>query len=148
LNLVEKLTQSCRALSIIKHHLPKELLLQFFHAHVMSHLSYCPFLFAKLTQEEILRLQKIQNRCIKHIFRLDSRHSTLDLFKTYLINALPVVGIIYASLMINIQKLLLLEKDELLKFEIMNSCRRSSGDIVASRFKKRRQSTSYYPERN
>jgi hypothetical protein len=138
LNLVTKLTQSCRALSIIKYHLSRDLLLQFFHAHVMSHLNYCSFLYAKLTQEEILRLQGIQNRCIKHVFGLDSRHSTLDLFKTYLTNALPVIGLIYASLIINIQKSLVLEKDELIKFEVSNNSRRSSGDIVSRRFKKKR----------
>jgi len=136
-NLIGKLTQSCRALSIIKHHLPRELLIQFFHAHVMSHLHYCPFLFAKLTQEEILRLQRIQNCCIKQIFGLDKRHSTLDLFKTHLKNVLPVIGIIYASLITNIQKSLIFQKDEFLKFEITSTNRRSSGEIVSCRFRKR-----------
>ena len=136
-NLIEKLTQSSRALSIIKHHLPQELLLQFFNAHIMSHLYYCSFLFAKFTQDEILRLQRIQNRCIRQIFGLDSRHSTLDLFQTYAKNTLPVIGIIYASLITNIHKSLMLDKDELIKFEINNSNRRSSGKLVSSRFRKK-----------
>ena len=138
-NLMEKLTQSCRALSIIRHHLPRELLLQFFNGHIMSHLYFCPFIFAKFTQEEITRLQRIQNRCIKLIFGLDVCHSTIDLFKTYVGNTLPVIGIIYFSLITNIHKSMIMNKDELIKFNVSNSNRRSSGDLIASRFRKKQQ---------
>ena len=87
----------------------------------------------------IARLQRIQNRCIKLIFGLDACHSTLDLFKTYVTNTLPVIGIIYASLITNIHKSLVLNKDELIKFNVSNSNRRSSGDLIASRFRKKQQ---------
>ena len=135
--LVDKLTQSCRALSIIRHHLPRDMLLQFFNAHIMSHLHYCSFLYVKLNQADILRLQRLQNRCIRMIFGLDSRHSTLDLFKSYAVNAMPVIGIFYSSLIINVKKSLLLNLDELLKFEIQNSNRRSSGELKPSHFRRR-----------
>lgn len=103
--LVEKLTQSSRALSIIKHHLPRDMLLQFFHAHIMSHLQYFSFLYVKLNQMEITRLQRIQNRCIKLIFNLDPQHSTTDLFKSFAVNTLPVIGIIYSSLITEHKKI-------------------------------------------
>ena len=61
------------------------------------------------------------------------------MFKTYVTNTLPVIGIIYASLITNIHKSLVLNKDELIKFNVSNSNRRSSGDLIASRFRKKQQ---------
>jgi hypothetical protein len=136
-NLTTKLTQSSRALSIIKHHIPRDMSLQFFNAHFMSHLYYCPFLFAKFTQDEISRLQKMQNFCIKKIFNLDPCHSTIDIFKSYATDTLPVIGIVYSSLMINIHKSIILQKEELIKFVVSNNSRRSSGEVVADRFKRK-----------
>ena len=135
--LVDKLTQSCRALSIIRHHLPREMLIQFFNAHIMSHFHYCSFIYVKLNQAEILRLQRIQNRCIRMIFNLDPQHSTVDLFRTYAVNTLPVIGIFYYSMIINIQKSISLNMDELLKYEIQHNNRRSSGEVRPTRFRKR-----------
>ncbi|KAL7012693.1 hypothetical protein ACKWTF_014992 [Chironomus riparius] len=113
------------------------MLLQFFNAHIMSHLHYCSFLYVKLNQADILRLQRLQNRCIRLIFGLDSRHSTLDLFKSYAVNTMPVIGIFYYSLIINVKKSLLLNLDELLKYEIQSSNRRSSGELKPSHFRRR-----------
>lgn len=135
--LIDKLTQSCRALSIIRHHLPQEMRIQFFNAHVMSHLHYCSFIYLKLNQAEILRLQRIQNRCIRMIFNLDPQHSTIDLFRTYAVNSLPVIGIFYYSMIINIKKSLLLDMDELVKYEMQHNNRRSSGELKPIRFKRR-----------
>lgn len=136
-SLVNKLTQVCRVLSIIKHHLPTEMLLDFFNGHFMSHLYYCSFIYAKLSIEQIQRLQRLQNRCIKKIFSLDIQHSTLDLFKTYMPNTLPVVGVIYYSMMVYIKKSLLTNKPELLEFTINDSNRRSSGELVPCRYRKK-----------
>ena len=136
-NLVSKLTQICRVLSIIKHHLPQEMLIDFFNGHFMSHLYYCSFLYAKLGSEQILRLQRLQNRCIKKIFNLNNQHSTIDLFTTYMPNTLPVIGIVYYSMIVYIKKSLLTNRPELLQFEISNSNRRSSGELVAGNFKKK-----------
>lgn len=136
-NLMNKLTQVCRVLSIIKHHLPREMLLDFFNGHFMSHIYYCSFIYAKLSSEQILRLQRLQNRCIKKIFCLDIQHSTLDLFKTYMPNTLPVIGVVYYSMMVYIKKSLLSDKPELLKFDVSNSNRRSSGELLVTRFRKK-----------
>ena len=80
--VIDKLTDTVKALRIIKHYLPKESLIQFFHAHFMSHIHYCAFLYAKFTKENILRMQRLQNWCVKTIFNLDMKHSTLDLTQT------------------------------------------------------------------
>lgn len=132
--LHNKLTQTVRVLTIIKHHLPQTLLLQFFHAHFMSNLHYCSFLYAKLNCEDIKKIQILQSRCIKQIYGLDTRFSTAELFKSVISNTLPVIGVIYSSLLTNIHKSLMLERDELIKFETSNSNRRSSGSLIPSRF--------------
>ena len=135
--LLNKLTQIVRVLTIIKHHLLQELLLQFFHAHFMSHLHYCSFIYAKMNCEEIRKIQVLQSRCIKQIFRLDAQYPTADLFKNVINNTLPVIGIIYASLITNIQKSLLMDRDELIKFEVSCNNRRSSGSLIPCRFKRK-----------
>ena len=114
------------------------MLIQFYHAHFMSHLYYCSFLIVKFTKEDTLRIQRLQNRCIKMIFNLDSRHSTEDLFISYEHKSLPVIGIVYASLMINLKKSLLLDMEELLDFEVYSNNRRSSGDVRPSSFSRKR----------
>jgi hypothetical protein len=124
-------------MTIIKHHLPRELLLKFFHAHFMSHLHYCSFLFVKFNQDDIKKIQVLQSRCIKQIYGLDTRHPTTDLFKTVINNTLPVIGVIYSSLLNNIHKSLLLDRDELIKFDVSSTNRRSSGNLVPCRFKRK-----------
>jgi len=52
-------------------------------------------------------------------------------------NTLPVIGIVYYSMMVYIKKSLLTNRQELLKFDINDSNRRSSGELIASRFKKK-----------
>ena len=135
-NLMNKLTQACRVLSIIKYHLPRDLLIQFFHAHIMSHINDCAFLLTKISQSEMTRLQRIQNRCIKLIFGLDPRHPTIDLYRTYMKNTLPILAVAYLSLLSYIQKSRTLKKDELLKFDVNDSNRRSSGELVPHKFKR------------
>ncbi|KAL7010620.1 hypothetical protein ACKWTF_016896 [Chironomus riparius] len=50
---------------------------------------------------------------------------------------MPVIGIFYYSLIINVKKSLLLNLDELLKYEIQSSNRRSSGELKPSHFRRR-----------
>ena len=73
-------------------------------------------------------------------------HSTLDLFKTYMTNTLPVIGIIYFSMLVYIQKSILLHRSEFLEFSTNVSNRRSSGQLIASRFNRKQylgRDTSY-----
>ncbi|KAG5677142.1 hypothetical protein PVAND_006924 [Polypedilum vanderplanki] len=43
----------------------------------------------------IKRLQSLQSRGIKSVYKLDHQYPTLELFKRYAPNTLPVLGIIY-----------------------------------------------------
>jgi hypothetical protein len=131
-NLLDKLTDAVRALRIIKHHLPTESLLQFFHAHFMSHIHYCAFLYAKFTKENILRMQRLQNWCIKAIFNLDKRHNTVDLYSNIIHNTLPIVGIIYHSMLSFIKKSQIHDSDLLPKYQYYNNNTRSNGTLKAA----------------
>jgi hypothetical protein len=135
--LHNKLIQSCRVISIIRHQLSQEMLLQYFHAHFLSHLNFCAFLLAKMTQEEVSRLQTLQNKCLKIIYGLDSTHPTIDIYKNITNNILPVIGIAYSSLLSHIQKSLVLGLDELLKFEANSNTRRSNGTLIVAKYKKK-----------
>lgn len=135
--LIDKLTDTLKALRIIRNYLPIDALLKFFHAHFMSHLYYCAFIYAKMTKEELKRLQRLQNWCIKAIFRLDSTHETADLYKNYMRNTLPVIGVIYFSMIVNIKKSLLTGSDLFPKFEVTESNTRSNGSLRLKRFKRK-----------
>jgi hypothetical protein len=52
-------------------------------------------------------------------------------------STLPVIGIIYYSMLVYIQKSLLFDQPELLKFSINDSSRRSSGQLKSVRFRKK-----------
>lgn len=134
--LINKLTQVCRVLSIIRHHLPREMLIQFFNAHFMSHLHYSSFIYARLKGFELMRIQRLQNRCVKQIFFLHPRHPTSELYKNIMPKTLPVIGIVYSSMILAIHKSRILNREELLNFEVNRSNRRSSGMLIPSRFKK------------
>lgn len=135
--LIGKISDSLKALRIIRNHLPTHALLQFFHAHFMSHLYYCAFIYSKLTKEELKRIQRLQNWCIKAIFRLDSTHETVDLFKTYMPNTLPVIGVIYTSMIVNIKKSLIFNTESLPKFEVVNSITRANGSLKLRKFNRK-----------
>jgi hypothetical protein len=135
--LLDKLTDVVRALRIIKNHLPTESLLQFFHAHFMSHIHYCAFLYAKFTKDNVLRMQRLQNWCIKAIFNLDKKHSTVDLYTNVIHNTLPIIGIIYHSMLSFIKKSQLYDSDLLPKYQQYTNNTRSNGTLKAAIFKRK-----------
>jgi hypothetical protein len=135
--IIDKLMDTLKALRIIKHHIPISLLIQFFNAHFMSHVYYCSFIYAKLNKEEIKRMQVLQNRCIKCIFKLDSTHDTIDLFKSYLTKTLPIIGVIYFSLITSIKKSLIYNSDLFPRFQAINSNTRSNGLLMTQRFRRK-----------
>jgi hypothetical protein len=124
--ILDKLTDAVRALRIIRNYLPRESLIQFFHAHFMSHIA---FLYAKFAKEDIMRLQ---NYCIKAIFNLDKQHSTVDLYTNIIHNTLPIVGIIFIS-----KKSQMYDSDLLPRYQMYTNNTRSNGTMRASRFKRK-----------
>ena len=103
-DLMTKITQAIGVIYNIRSKLPIPVLMKFYFGHIHSHISYCPFVLLRCNQGEIIRLQRLQNRSLKLIYQLPNDHSTLDLFSTYAVNVLPVVGLIYFSALMMIKK--------------------------------------------
>lgn len=135
--LINKLTDAVKAIRIIKHYLPKEALIQFFHAHFMSHIHYCSFIMAKFTKQNIMRIQRLQNWCVKLIFQLDKKHSTLDLYTNVINNTLPIIGIVYLSMLSFIKKSLIYSNELLPKYELNTNLTRLNGTLKVDRFKRK-----------
>jgi hypothetical protein len=71
------------------------------------------------------------------VFGLNRLHPTADLYRTFLKTTLPVLGISYTSMLIYIKKSLLAHKPEMIEFDINNSGRRSDGNLLPCRFRKK-----------
>ena len=123
-HLVNKLSQSVNALSIIKHHLPNDSLMQFYNAFVGSHIFYTGFMLCRLSAENINRLQRIQNRALKTVFNLERRFSTSELFTKVAVNVLPIIGIAYFNLLLLVKKHLLDTEESQKDFEVIQEGRR------------------------
>lgn len=111
--LSKKIAQAINALRFLKWHLPTNSLLQFFHAHIQSHIHFCAFILLHARAIDIERIQRLQNKSLKIIYDLPDLFPTLDLFKQTATNILPVNGIIYSSAIIMAKKSLL-SKDNFL----------------------------------
>lgn len=133
--LMHKLSTSLNAMTIIKHHLPAELLIQFYNAYISSHLFYSGFVLCRLSMVDINRLQRIQNKALKIVYGLDKRFSTIELFTKVAVNVLPVVGIAYYNLLLLVKKNLLAKDDADRIFDVIKEGRRSQ-QIKFDRFHK------------
>jgi hypothetical protein len=73
--------------------------IQFYHAHLHSHLLFCSFALLRCRSIDIERLQRLQNKALKTIFGLPPRYHTHDLFNNYALprRILSVIGCIYMS---------------------------------------------------
>ncbi|KAG5674231.1 hypothetical protein PVAND_004211 [Polypedilum vanderplanki] len=124
--VVIKLTNALRVISIIRNFLPGSSVWQFYNAFLLSHLNYCSFMLIRLPIKEIKRLQSIQNRGIKLIHRLDPQFPTVELFKRYAPNTLPVVGIIYLSILTLVRKALNNPSEAFNIYDMMSGERRKN----------------------
>ena len=102
--LMTKVTQAIGVLYNIRNKLPVPVLMNFYFGHIHSHLSYCSFVLLRCNQTEILRLQRLQSRSLKLIHRLPIDYSTIDLFESYAVNVLPIIGLIFFSALMMIKR--------------------------------------------
>ena len=74
----------------IKHFVPRHVLLKFYYAHIHSHLNYLVAVWGRASISLLSRLQTIQNRCLKTIFKLPFLHPTSQLYSDRSHKALPL----------------------------------------------------------
>jgi hypothetical protein len=103
--LAKKLTNAISAARVLKKNdLDKSALMKFYHANFHSHLSYCAFTLIRSGVEQLKRLQVIQNRMLKIVLGLPLLTSTLDLYSIHAQNILPVIGVVFHSLILLVKK--------------------------------------------
>lgn len=124
--LMSKLNQIYNAILILRHQLNSTLLMQFFNAYFMSTIYYCSFLILRMTNNDLIRLQSVQNKCIKAIFRLNIRYPTNEVYKNYATRTLPVIGVAVYSTLCLIKKSISRNDDSLPNFNVINSGRRAN----------------------
>lgn len=93
--ICNKITPVVNILSRLKWTLPKHVLMKVYLAHIQSHLYYVPSIYGLTSKENLEPIQKLQNRALKHVFKLPVLTSTVDLFEKHAINILPIKGIIF-----------------------------------------------------
>lgn len=134
-NLIDKLSNSLRVISIIRHYLPINCLISFFHAYFLSHINDAGFVLLRAREKDLRKLQRMMNRALKMIHNLNFRHSTYDIFTTYAKDLLPIAGYVKLSAIIQVKRCLEFTDGALPMLEVIESGRRE-GDLKIERFKK------------
>lgn len=128
--LTKKISPMVGILSRLKWNLPTDVLLMVYFAHVHSHLSDTPQILSTASESDINSLQVLQNRALKHVFKLPLRCPTLELFGNYASTILPVRGIIRYATSTFIHKIVLGTIKSDLKFVKSNKGLRNDGDLI------------------
>jgi hypothetical protein len=134
-NIARKVGFGIGALAQMSKRLPPTLLLNIYFGHVHSHLSYCPFVLLRCTSTEITRLQSLQSRALKLVFKLPMRFSTLELFTQYAKNVLPVIGLIYYSAVMLVRKISANNSNPFAEMTRQMSSRRTCYKVSKSKLK-------------
>lgn len=88
-----KVATLCGVLSRVSCFVPQHVLLKFYHAHIHSQLQYVVIVWGRACRSKLLRLQTLQNRCLKIIFKLPPLHPTIDLYGHSTHTILPLIGL-------------------------------------------------------
>ena len=83
----------CGVLRRTNNFLPCRVLLQFYHAHIHSRLSYLILSWGRACKSKLKKLQTVQNRCIKAIFKLPHLYPSVQLYANLPHKILPIVEI-------------------------------------------------------
>jgi hypothetical protein len=122
-SIVKKMRQATGALWHLKDQVPLDALKKFYFGHVHSHLMFCSFVLTRCNKLDIKRIQTLQNRALKIVFKLPHLTPTTEVFDKHATNVLPVRGIIYYSIIIMIKKNLIINSPERLPIERVRSNR-------------------------
>lgn len=91
--LCKKISPIVGILSKLRYYLPIRILLKIYNALIHSRLTYTALTWGVAAKCHLKRLQVLQNRAIKLIYKKHHRTSTIDLFKNISKTILPVVGL-------------------------------------------------------
>jgi len=133
--IAKSIGSAVNALRYLKSVLSQDALIQFFHAHIQSHINFPGFVLMHCRAIDIQRLQRLQNKALKIIFNLPDLHSTAELFKKEAKNILPVAGLIYNTSIIMVRKCVTTNDGSLPKISRLRSLRKK--ELMLTTAKKR-----------
>jgi hypothetical protein len=136
-NICTRITPMINILSKLKYLLPTHILLNIYHAHIQSHINFMSILFGLSSEKAIDELQTLQNRALKHVFKLSPLHSTEDLYSNVATNILPVRGIAFLNALVFVQKVQKKRLPTLIGFDVVQKGLRNDGDLVPKKYNKR-----------
>lgn len=133
--LKAKLISTVNILSKLKWYLPKFILRLIYFAHFHSHLYYVPFVWGFATESLIKPIQTLQNRALKHIFKLPVLYHTEDLFNGPAKGILPLKGIVAQMTLNFVHKVLNNKIKTNFSFELNTNKTKQNGQIKRLRGK-------------
>lgn len=89
----KKVSTLCGVLRRVTYFLPRHALLKFYYAHIHSQMQYAIIVWGRACKSKLMRLQTLQNRCLKMIFQLPPLYPTIDLYANNSHNILPLLGL-------------------------------------------------------
>lgn len=113
-----------------------KVLLQFYYAHIHSRLSYLILSWGRACKSKLKKLQTIQNRCIKAIFKLPHLYPSLQLYSNLPHQILPIVGICELQTLLLVHDVLnnpLIHHNSLIQTATRTHNTRRANDIVRVR---------------
>lgn len=133
--IISKLKPVVNLLSKLKWIIPSVELLKIYHAHFHSHLYYAASIYGLCVGYKLKEIQILQNRALKHVFKLPLLQDSVSLYENIAKGILPLQGVIFLSTVSFIHKLLLKKIKSNIKISTNNNNTRSNGSLTASSFK-------------
>lgn len=94
IKIIEKKVASlCGIMRRVSSFVPYHALLKFYYAFIHSHLNYLVSVWGRACISHLKKLQVLQNRCLKIIFKHPPLYSTLQLYSDSSHNILPLLGL-------------------------------------------------------
>jgi hypothetical protein len=144
--IIAKINPVVGVMSKLRYLLPQHSLLHIYFAHVHSHLMYAISIYGHASSYHINRLQSLQNRAVKLIYKLNSRHPTIELYTKINKNVLPVLGLLFYSTVMQVHKIKMGLVDVDIPLEINDRPSRQNGTLMTTKFRTNngRRSISYF----
>jgi hypothetical protein len=144
--VIKSITPTVGIISKLCYYLPQHILKQIYFSHFHSHITYLIAVYGHCGSGQIERLQVIQNRALKFIYRLDNRHPTIDIYTKIAPNILPILGLLYFSTVVLVHKIVLNQVEVDIIAQRQNNSTRQRGRIVCHKFNTNygKKSISYF----
>lgn len=102
--LKSKISSGIGILYKFKNKLNTRLKLMIYQSLIHSHLTYLPIIYGSKSTSSLKSLQSAQNKSLKLVFNLPLRFPTINLYREYVRNILPIRGLYQQQLLVHVFK--------------------------------------------